>query len=75
MYYFFKFWDTRKIRLEGLKKNIIKIYNNDKQICFKDSKKETGLFKKWHILENLLRRTKFTAKDAWVVGDKVNISI
>ena len=55
MYYLFKFWDTRKIRLEGLKKNIIKIYNNDKQICFKDSKKETRLFKKWHILEILLR--------------------
>ena len=55
MYYLFKFWDTIKIRLEALKKNIIEICNNDKQICFKDSKKETRLFKKWHILENLLR--------------------
>ena len=54
-YYLFKFWDTRKISLEGLKKNIIKIYNNEKQICFNDSKKETKFKKKWRILENLLR--------------------
>ena len=36
-YYLFKFWDTRKIRLEGLTKNIIKIYNIEKQICFNNS--------------------------------------
>ena len=45
--------DARKISLEGLKKNIIKIYNIDKQICFNDSKKNK-VFKKWHTLENLL---------------------
>ena len=38
-YYLFKFRDTRKIGLEGLKKNIIKIYNIEKQICFNDSRK------------------------------------
>ena len=38
-------------------------------------KKETKFFKKWHIPENLLRRTKFTAKNAWVGGGKVNIYI
>ena len=38
--YLFKFWKTRKISLEGLKKNIIKIYNIEKQICFKESKTE-----------------------------------
>ena len=54
-YYLLKFRNTRKISLEGLKKNIIKIYNIEKQKCFKDLKKETKLKKKWHILENLLR--------------------
>ena len=53
-YYLFNFLDTRNISLERLKKNIIKIYSNEKQICFNDSKKETK-FKKRHILENLLR--------------------
>ena len=38
-YYLFKVWDIRKISLEGLKKNVIKIYNIEKQICFNDSKK------------------------------------
>ena len=73
-YYLFKFWDTRKISLDGLKENITKIYDIDKQICFKNSKKEAKL-KRWHILENLLRWTKFTSKSAWVRGGNVNISI
>ena len=73
-YYLFKFWDTRKISLDGLKENITKIYDIDKQICFKNSKKEAKL-KTWHIIENLLRWTKFTAKSAWVRGGNVNISI
>ena len=54
-YYLYKGRDTRKISLEGLKKNIIKIYNIEKQICFNDSGKETKFKKNWHILENLLR--------------------
>ena len=36
-YYLFKSCDTRKISPDGLKKNIIKIYNYEKQICFNDS--------------------------------------
>ena len=44
-YHLLKFQDTRKISLKGLKKNIIKIYNIEKQICFNDSKKE-ATFKK-----------------------------
>ena len=44
-YYLFKFRDARQISLEGLKKNIIEIYNIEKQISFNDSKKETK-FKK-----------------------------
>ena len=60
-YYLLKFWDTHtKISLEGLKKNKVKIYNIEKQIYFNDSKKETKFKKKWHILENLLRKMKFT---------------
>ena len=43
-YYLFKVRDRRKISLEGFKKNIIKIYNIEKQICFNDSKKETKFF-------------------------------
>ena len=35
--------------------NIIKIYIIEKQIYFNDSKKGTMFFKKWHIIENLLR--------------------
>ena len=42
-YYLFKSRDTKQISLEGLKKNIIKIYNIEKKICFNDSKKETKL--------------------------------
>ena len=39
-YYLFKDRDTRKISLEGLKKNTIKIYIIEKQICFNDSNRE-----------------------------------
>ena len=39
-YYLLKSRDARKIRLAGLKKNIIKTCNIDKQICFNDSKKK-----------------------------------
>ena len=34
MYCLYKSRDTRKRRVEGLKKNIIKFYNIDKQIMF-----------------------------------------
>ena len=54
-YYLFKSWDTRKISLEGLKKNVIKIYNIEKQTCFKNSKNEAKFKKKWYMLENQCR--------------------
>ena len=44
-YYLFKVWDTRKISRERLKKNIIKIDNIEKQMCFNDPKKDTTLKK------------------------------
>ena len=37
-YYLFKVRETRKMSLDGLKKDI-KIYNIEKQTCFNDSKK------------------------------------
>ena len=40
-YYLLKVRDTTKISLEVLKKNVIKTYSIEKQICFNDSKKET----------------------------------
>ena len=47
---------------------------------FQRLKKRNKVFKKWHILENLQRQTKFRAKSAWAGvggwgGAKVNISI
>ena len=39
--YLLKSRDTRKISLKELRKNIIKIYNIEKQICFNDSKKQS----------------------------------
>ena len=71
----FKSRQTKKISLEGLKKNIIEIYSIVKQINFNDSKKGKKFKKKWHILENLLRQMKLTARGAWVGGGKVNIPI
>ena len=49
-YYLFKLGDTRKISLEGLKKNIIRICNIEKQICSNNSKKETKFF--WRMAYN-----------------------
>ena len=43
MYCLYKSRDTRKWRVEELKKNIIKFYNIDKQICFNDAKKKQSL--------------------------------
>ena len=39
------------------------------------TQKRNKVLNKWHILEILLRLTKFTAEGAWVGGGKVNISI
>ena len=43
-YYLFKVQDTRKISLEGLKKNVIKIYNIEKQM-FQQIKKRNKVLK------------------------------
>ena len=50
-----------------MKKDDIKIYNIEKQICFNDLKKETK-FKKGKPI-------KITAKGAWARGGKINIPI
>ena len=43
-YYLLKVQDTRKISLEGLKKNVIKIYNIEKQM-FQQIKKRNKVLK------------------------------
>ena len=65
----------QKNRLEGLKKNLIKIYNIEKQICFNDSKKETKFKKKIAYTRKPIKITKFTANGAFAGVGKVNISI
>ena len=52
-YYLFKVWDTRKVSLEGLKKNI-KIYKLRNRYVSTTQKKKQSL-RKWYILENLIR--------------------
>ena len=55
---FFTFTDIKQI-LKSLTICILYLsivcLNIEKQICFNDSKKETKVKIKWHILENLLR--------------------
>ena len=70
-YYLFKVWYTSKISLEGLNKNIITIYNIEKQISFNDSKKET--LKKKHVLAINIIAT--YSKRCLGGGGKVNISV
>ena len=60
-YHLFKFRNTRKISKEGLKKNITKIYNIEKQICFKDSKKKK-VFKKLEYTEKNFKMNEFYRK-------------
>ena len=70
-YYLFKSWNTRKISLKELKKNLQHWETN----MFQRIKRKNKVLKKWHILENLLRWTKFTGKGTWAGGGKVNISV
>ena len=65
-YYLFKVWDTGKVSLEGLKKNI-KIYKIEKQICFNNSKKETK-FKKMVYTRKPNKMNKIYSKTCLVRG-------
>ena len=64
-YYLFKARDLRKMILEGLKKNIIKIYNIEKQISFNHSKKEAKL-KKMAYTRKPIKMNKIYCK--WCLG-------
>ena len=55
-------------------KNLIKICNFEKQICFNDSKKETK-FKKKVYTRKCIKINEIYAKGAWTGAGKVNISI
>ena len=60
-YYLFEVRDRRKISLEGLKENINKMYNIEKQICFNDSKKETK-FKKMEYTTKIIKMNEIYSK-------------
>ena len=45
----------KKLSLEVLKKEIVKINNIEKQICLTDFKKARKFRKKWEILGHLLQ--------------------
>ena len=45
----------KKLSLEVLKKEILKIYNTEKQICLNDFKKTRKVRKKWEIIGHLLQ--------------------
>ena len=47
--------EHKKLSLEMLKKDIVKVYNIDKQICFNDFKKMRKFRKKWEIIGHLLQ--------------------
>ena len=74
-YYLFKVQDTRKMSLEGLKKNVIKIYNIEQQICFNDSKKEITFFKKMTYTRKPIKMNEIYCKPCLGWGGNVNVSI
>ena len=54
-YYLFNSSEHKKLSLEVLIKEIVKICNIEKQICFKDFKKTKKLWKKWEIIGHSLQ--------------------
>ena len=53
--YLFNSQEHKKLSLEVLKKQIVKIYNIEKQICLNDFKRRESLGKKWEIIGLLLQ--------------------
>ena len=47
--------EHKKLSLEVLKKEIVEIYNIEKQICLNDFKKARKFRKKWEIIGHLLQ--------------------
>ena len=54
-YYLYNSRELKKLSLEVLKKEIMKIYNIEKQICLNDFKKTRKFRKKWEIIGHLLQ--------------------
>ena len=54
-YYLFNSREHKKLSLEVLIKEIVKIYNIEKKICLNDFKKTRKLRKKWEIIGVLLQ--------------------
>ena len=54
-YYLFNSRKHKKLSLEMLKKDIVKVYNIEKQICLNDFKKLRKFRKKWKIKGHLLQ--------------------
>ena len=54
-YYLFNSRKHKKLSLEMLKKDIVKVYDIEKQICLNDFKKLRKFRKKWEIIGHLLQ--------------------
>ena len=54
-YCLFNSRERKKLSLKVLKKEIVKIYNIEKQICLNDFKKTKKFRKKWEIIGHLLQ--------------------
>ena len=54
-YYLFNSRNHKKLSLEVLKKEMVKIYNIEKQIWLNDFKKTRRFKKKWEIISHLLQ--------------------
>ena len=52
-YYIFNSREHKKLSLEVLKKETVKIYNIEKQVCLNDFKKTRKFRKKWEIMGHL----------------------
>ena len=70
--YLLKFGNTSKRSLERLRKNI-KICNIEKQICFKNSKKEKRFFLKMAYARKPIKMNNIYSKRCLDRGIKVNI--
>ena len=69
--YLLKFGNTSKRSLERLRKNI-KICNIEKQICFKNSKKEKRIFLKMAYARKPIKMNNIYSKRCFDRGIKVN---
>ena len=55
LYYLYNSREHKKLSLEVLTKEIIKIYNIDNQICLQDFTKTRKFTKKWEVIAHLLQ--------------------